>query len=29
MDETQMAYFKDEDILHLVISDERESNRMS
>ena len=26
MDKTKMAYFKDEDILHIVISDERESD---
>ena len=26
MSETKMNYFKDEDILHLVISDEKEAN---
>jgi len=26
MNKTRMAYFKDEDILHLVISDEKEVN---
>ena len=26
MDKTKMTYFKDEDILHIVISDERESD---
>ena len=26
MDKTKMTYFKDEDILHLAISDEKEAN---
>ena len=26
MDKTRMTYYKDEDILHLAISDEKESN---
>ena len=26
MDKTRMTYFKDEDILHLAISDEKEAN---
>ncbi len=26
MDKTKMTYFKDEDVLHLVISEENESN---
>jgi len=26
MDKTKMTYFKDEDVLHLSISDEKESN---
>ncbi len=26
MDKTKMTYFKDEDILHLAISNEKESN---
>lgn len=26
MNKTRMAYFKDEDILHIVISDEKEAN---
>ena len=26
MNKTRMTYFKDEDVLHLVISDEREAN---
>ena len=26
MNKTSMAYFKDEDILHIVISDEKETN---
>ncbi|PIX26286.1 MAG: DNA polymerase III subunit alpha, partial [Deltaproteobacteria bacterium CG_4_8_14_3_um_filter_43_13] len=26
MDKTKMAYFKDEDILHIVISEEKEAD---